>query len=211
MDWVASFVVRRPSHPLREESPERRWSTEDARGVRAPLLPTVRPSPPPVKLRPREDVVALAPPEAGRVGLPHVPRQQEADGLPFRRADGLLTEGELAFWHPLSRAVKGKFHIFCKVRLADVVRCPDDLPQEGLWFRRIGWYHVDFVLCEPRTTRPVLVIELDDRRHGEGRRKDRDAYKDEVLSAAGMPVYRVRARGAYDLAELAREIERRLG
>ena len=94
------------------------------------------------------------------------------------------------------------------MRLADVVCCPGDDPHEGRWFRRIRGYHVDFVLCEPETTRPVLVIELDDRRHHEGTRRERDAFKDEALAAADMPVYRVRARQAYEAVELAREIER---
>ena len=40
---------------------------------------------------------------------------------------------------------------------------------ERYWFRRISRYHVDFVICEPRTTEPLLVVELDDRRHRERR------------------------------------------
>jgi very-short-patch-repair endonuclease len=70
-------------------------------------------------------------------------------------------------------------------------------------------YHVDFVLCEPRTTRPVLVVELDDRRHRQPGRARLDAWKDTALSAAGVPVLRVEARGAYDAGELARQIEDR--
>jgi hypothetical protein len=128
--------------------------------------------------------------------------------LPYRRAPGLLSKGERAVWYPLFRAVKGKYRIFCKVRLADVVCCPRDHRDERRWFRKIGRYHVDFVICEPRTTAPLLVVELDDRRHRERPRKDRDDFKDAALRAAGMPVYRIRAQQAYDSTELARNIER---
>jgi hypothetical protein len=128
--------------------------------------------------------------------------------LPYRRAPALLSKGERAFWYPLFRAVKGKYRLFCKVRLADVIHCPSSRRDERKWFRKIGYYHVDFVVCDPSTTAPLLVVELDDRTHHEQARKDADAFKNEVLRVAGMPLYRVAVQRAYDPAELARNIER---
>ena len=69
-------------------------------------------------------------------------------------------------------------------------------------------YHIDFVLCEPTTTRPLLAIELDDRSHRSARSIERDRFKDEVLATGGVPVYRVPASQAYDPLELAAEIAR---
>ncbi|MBC7784722.1 MAG: DUF2726 domain-containing protein [Burkholderiales bacterium] len=126
--------------------------------------------------------------------------------LPYRRASRLLSKGEWAIWHPLFHAVRGKYRIFCKVRLADVVSCPRK--SERYWFRKIGRYHVDFVLCDPRSTMPLLVIELDDRGHRQPKRKAHDEFKDAVLRAAGVPIYRVPAQQAYDPAELSDSIER---
>src|SRR5438309_197665 len=40
--------------------------------------------------------------------------------LAYRRADRVLSRGECALWNPLWRAVKGRYRIFCKVRLSDV-------------------------------------------------------------------------------------------
>ena len=130
--------------------------------------------------------------------------------LPYLRSSGLLTQGERALWLPLLHAVQGKYRIFCKVRLADVVCCPPDRADEPQWFEKISRFHVDFVLCDPRTTVPLLVVELDDCRHLEAARKERDDFKDAVLRAAGVPVYRVPARRDYDPIELAREIEPRI-
>jgi hypothetical protein len=75
--------------------------------------------------------------------------------MPYRRRPHLLSKGERAFWVPLYRAVKGRYRLFCKVRLADVVAAPEDDPRERECFKRIGRFHVDFVLAHPRTTAPL--------------------------------------------------------
>jgi very-short-patch-repair endonuclease len=69
---------------------------------------------------------------------------------------------------------------------------------------------VDFVICDPETTRPLLVIELDDRSHRDkaAQRRGFDAWKDQALRAAGMPAYRAPTREAYDVRELAETVER---
>jgi hypothetical protein len=136
-----------------------------------------------------------------------------AEAPPYQRTPRLLTEGEYAFWVPLYHAVKGRYRVFCKVRLADVIQCPAERGDERRWFRKIGNYHVDFVICNPATTRPLLVIELDDRSHriGDPRRNEIDLWKDEALRAAQMPVYRVAAGVAYDVQGLDQAIERMIG
>jgi hypothetical protein len=93
------------------------------------------------------------------------PTAPNCESLPFEKAPGPLTKGERAFWYPLCKAVDGRYLLLCKVRLANVVRCPPDRRDEQRWFRKIGRYHCDFVRCDPRTTAPLLVVELDDRRH----------------------------------------------
>jgi hypothetical protein len=128
--------------------------------------------------------------------------------LPYCRCDRILSRGEHALWNPLYRAVKGRYRIFCKVRLYDVVRCPAHRADERRWFKKAGRYHVDFVICDPKTTAPLLVVELDDQSHRRSVRKERDAFKDQILAAAGMPVYRIVARQAYDPLELAGKIDR---
>jgi hypothetical protein len=139
-------------------------------------------------------------------------RVADAQPLPYQRATFLLSKGERALWHPLYFACKGRYRIFAKVRLADVVSCPADHRDERRWFRKIGRYHVDFVICAAKTTAPLLVVELDDRSHRSSpRRRERDEFKDAALRAAGMPVYRITAQQAYDPSEIADTIERLIG
>jgi very-short-patch-repair endonuclease len=80
--------------------------------------------------------------------------------------------------------------------------------RESFWFRKIVNYHVDFVICDPTTTAPLLVVELDDRRHRERNRKRQDDFKNAVLQTAGLPIYRIAAQAAYDPLELKQQIEK---
>lgn len=190
------------------------WRVTFGRASSTPRMP-----PPPVF---RTYAPPIAPPHGPRLAVTgrtaqtppaQVTTRSQADDarvevLPYRKVSSLLTKGERAVWHPLYRAVKGKYRLFCKVRLADVVCCPRERRDERRWFRKIGRYHVDFVVCDPHTTAPLLVVELDDRRHLAQRQKEIDAFKDAALRAAGVPVYRIAAQRAYDPIELAQNIDR---
>jgi very-short-patch-repair endonuclease len=67
-----------------------------------------------------------------------------------------------------------------------------------------------FVLVDGTTTAILLVIELDDRTHQQARRRERDAFVDRALAAAGIPILHVKAASAYDARELAAVIARQM-
>lgn len=126
---------------------------------------------------------------------------RERDRLPYRSRETLLSRGEAAFFEPLQRALNGEFLIMSKVRLADLVSC-SATEWRGGHGGAISQKHVDFVLCDPKTTRFILAIELDDRTHEREDRKRRDLFMDEVLSTVRIPLLRVRARSHYPLSWL---------
>lgn len=104
--------------------------------------------------------------------------------------------------------MQGKYRLFPKVRLSDIVYARSRKEGDLHWHNKIKGYHVDFVICEPTTTRPLLAVELDDRSHRSAKQANRDAFKDRVLTAARIPILRVQAAEAYDPAALDEEIER---
>lgn len=130
--------------------------------------------------------------------------------LPYQGRGTLLTKGEAAFYGPLLEAVGDRFQIMCKVRVADVLTC-----SEADWRRGYGGAisqkHLDFVLCEPRTTRIILAVELDDRSHDAPHRQRRDRFLNETLQAAGIRLLRIRARAEYSVEILRRFVFARLG
>ncbi|RIK67137.1 MAG: hypothetical protein DCC65_07920 [Planctomycetota bacterium] len=122
--------------------------------------------------------------------------RQARIGSPYEGRGTLLTKGEAAFFGPLQEAVGHVFQVMCKVRVADILTCSDADWRRGFG-AAISQKHLDFVLCEPRTTRIILAIELDDRSHELKCRQQRDRFLNQTLRAAGIRLLRVKARARY--------------
>jgi very-short-patch-repair endonuclease/ribosomal protein L40E len=142
---------------------------------------------------------------------PGTPNTPLLGNLPYRRIPHLLSAAEAEFFNVLRSATPVDLHIFAQVRLANLVEVQH-------WARRdkTNWYRiqakcVDFVLCEVRDFAPRLVIELDDRSHDRLDRRKRDAFVDEVLASAGIPIVHIRWQRSYDPQALAGQIATALG
>jgi very-short-patch-repair endonuclease len=121
----------------------------------------------------------------------------------------LLTPAERSFFGVLDQAVSSDFRIFAKVRLADLVR-PAASGNRSEWqraFNRISSKHVDFVLCDLRSLSVLGVVEIDDQSHKDAGRRGRDAFVDEALGAAGIPVVRFEAKRSYHAASLRQAVQ----
>jgi hypothetical protein len=123
----------------------------------------------------------------------------------YRQRDNFLTPAEAAFFATLREATANDWLIMSKVRLADLVDAPNGREWQAAW-NKISRKHVDFVLCDPATVRPRLVLELDDRSHRRPDRVERDAFVDRVFADAAMPILHVPVRRHYDAAALRAQI-----
>jgi len=138
-----------------------------------------------------------------------------ARGLPWNigrvhyvREPTLFSATEWAFLRALDQAVDGRYRVFGKVRVADVMN-PGNRTKVGnkrWWseFTKISSKHVDFVLVDPRTCEIVAAIEVDDRSHQRGDRATRDAFLDRAFQDAGIPLirYPAKGRGGYKVHEI---------
>lgn len=131
-------------------------------------------------------------------------KRRTRPSLPYTRRRSLLTAGELRFYSVLLRAVPPGIAVFVKVRLMDVVSVPDHAwstygaPGSGM--------HLDFVLADTTTIEPRLVIELDDRSHAHPEALQRDAFKNDALASAGVPILRVVVIAWYEVVDLRARI-----
>jgi hypothetical protein len=130
-----------------------------------------------------------------------------AGALPYKRKDYLLTQAERSLFGVVSEALKNQYLIFAKVRLADLVWMPKGTESWQSHFNRIQSKHVDFVICDRASIRPLLCVELDDASHGQASRKTRDVFVDSALRAAGLPLVRIVASKAYNVAEVRSKID----
>ena len=135
---------------------------------------------------------------------------KEAGPLPYRLRDDFLSPAELAFYRVLGTVVGGKAVILTKVNLGDLFFVAR--PNENAGYRnRIDRKHVDFLVCDESSMRPLVGVELDDSSHRSPRRQDRDRFVDQVFEVAGLPLVRVPLRSSYNVAELAARLTPHLG
>ena len=129
--------------------------------------------------------------------------------LPYTKAR-FLSEAELPFFGVLEHLIDPtQFRIFAKVRLADLLNVESGLDNSAHTTaqNKINSKHVDFVLCTTSTIEPVCVIELDDKSHNRPDRKKRDAFVDEALNSAGLPIVHIRNAKNYKTDVLVQQIE----
>ena len=130
--------------------------------------------------------------------------------LPYRLRDDFLSPAEMTFYRALCSATGNRFVVCPKVNLGDLFFVAR--PNENQSYRnRIDRKHLDFLLCDPMTIRPVLGIELDDSSHKRASRQERDQLVDDVFKAAGLPLGHVRVHASYDVADLSRWLSQYLG
>lgn len=131
--------------------------------------------------------------------------------LPYQKRSSLLTPAETKFYRVLQGAVLGDWPIFAMVRLADLIQVKSKTTNYRKWFNPIVGKHIDFVVCDPESLEPRLAIELDDSTHDTPKRIERDLMVNAALSAAGLPLLRVRVAKSYDVAELRKAVGAHLG
>lgn len=119
------------------------------------------------------------------------PRQKETASLPppYRLRDDFLSPAEFPFYKVLSSLVGASLTIESKVRLADV--CFVARPYENFaYFNRITRKHLDFLVCDATTMKPLFGVELDDSSHDRTDRQERDQFVEDVCKVAGLPLLR---------------------
>ncbi len=125
----------------------------------------------------------------------------EPEELPYRLRDDFLSPAEASFFQVLKTVVGAGLTICPKVSLAELFYVPRSESFQT-YQNKIDRKRVDFLLCAPRTLKPVFAIELDDSSHARPDRQERDAFVEEVFEAAKLPLVRIPARPAYNTQEL---------
>ncbi|MCA9902312.1 MAG: DUF2726 domain-containing protein [Anaerolineae bacterium] len=127
--------------------------------------------------------------------------------FPYQLRDKFLTDAERSFFETLRTVVDNRLALCAKVSLSDLFWVKKDDPSRyRTYTNKIDRKHVDFLLCDPATMRPMVGIELDDKSHQRQDRQERDAFVDQVFHAAGLPLLHVPAKRGYVVAELATQL-----
>ena len=134
-------------------------------------------------------------------------KQKEAKKreLPSRVRDDFLSPAEFSFYKVLNSIMGTRFVIQSKVRLADIffVSRPNE---NRAYFGKISQKHLDFLVCDPKTMKPLFGIELDDSSHKRSDRKERDVFVDDVFRTAKLPLLRFPVQRSYSQDEIVGKI-----
>lgn len=132
---------------------------------------------------------------------------------PYHLRDNFLSPAELSFYGVLRTAINGRAVLCSKVALADIfyVKKGEDASRWRIYTNKIDRKHVDFLLCDPVTMRPLLGIELDDSSHQRSDRQARDTFVDGVFAAARLPLLHIPVKRGYITAEIEQQIAPYIG
>jgi hypothetical protein len=135
-------------------------------------------------------------------------KSAEGPKYPYMLSSSFLSPAEHNFFSVLRTTVSDQALISAKVSLGDLFEVKSKDPSEFRVYRnKIDRKHVDFLLCDPKTVRPLVGIELDDKSHQRSDRQTRDEFVEHVFQAANLPLVRVPVKTAYSVAELGKQLQ----
>ena len=122
-----------------------------------------------------------------------------------------MSEAEKKFFFVLKDILGDDYLIFSKVRLADLLYLPKMSNSEYYrYFNKIQSKHVDFVICDKKNIKPLLVIELDDPSHLKLDRVLRDDFLNKTLNNSNLSIIHFETMAKYDKNVLSPKIHQRL-
>jgi len=122
---------------------------------------------------------------------------------PYLLRDDFLSPAEQSFYLTLRHTVSDWALVWPKIRLGDLFYV-SRMDKKMFWTytNKITSKHVDFLLSDPKTAKPLIGIELDDKSHKRKDRQERDEFVDNVFSAANLPLARIPVKHSYSTSEL---------
>lgn len=135
-----------------------------------------------------------------------LPKQAVLGSSNFRKTQ-FMTDAEVRFYKVLSDTIGGKYKLFAKPRLGDIVSAENH--SRSAWqtsTNKLNMKHADFLLCDPASLSSVCVIELDDSSHTRNDRQSRDNFVNDVLAKAGIPIVHIPVRASYTIAEISHKL-----
>lgn len=130
----------------------------------------------------------------------HATKAYEVKGVEAYKPKPLLTPNEIDFFGKLQQAAGSRYLVFPQVSMGALM---DTCLAEGsveYWNHRMTFSGkiVDFVLCDAKTLKVQLVVELDDVMHD----FSKDAQRDKLMALAGYRTLRFWSRNKPSVPEL---------
>ena len=120
--------------------------------------------------------------------------------LPFRLRESFLSTPEAALFRALKQMVAERYVIYAKVSLNElfyIIR-----PNENVhFFNKIFRKHVDFLLCDPKTLKPEIGVELV-KSIAKDETRASDQFMDDLFLTAGLPLVHIPSSDHYEVSDV---------
>lgn len=105
-------------------------------------------------------------------------------------AKPLLTPNEVHFYHLLQQATQHQYYIMAQVSMGALI--DNEGYGKQYWYIRTKYAMkmIDFVICDKKTLKPLLIVELDDKTHV----KEKDAMRDLLTRTIGLRTIRIESK-----------------
>ncbi|MDP1814529.1 MAG: DUF2726 domain-containing protein [Leadbetterella sp.] len=139
-------------------------------------------------------------------------KERELDIASYQKKNRVMNESEQALFINLQKALGDTHIVLSKVRIEDFVEVNKEKAHsyKNHWGLRgrIKSRHVDFLVCDRASTKPLLAIELDGKSHNGKQRQERDHFVDELYKAINLPIEHISVGGNF--LELSQKIKETL-
>ncbi len=105
----------------------------------------------------------------------------------YRKRPFVMNQGEAAFFHELRKQLPIEYHIFPKMRIADILETTAHGRDYYIQRNKILPKHVDFLICDAHL-HPVMALELNGGSHDRAERAASDTFKVAAFTAAALPL-----------------------
>ncbi|CAK4068090.1 DUF2726 domain-containing protein [Vibrio sp. MarTm2] len=132
-------------------------------------------------------------------------KQDELKDSAYKKKGPLLNMQESAFYNALVTAVGQHGVVLAKVNMSNAIAPLATNKKE--WFianNRIAKSYFDFVVCDPRTLHPRVVIELDNGKELDKGKVERQKLLMHVCKSAGVPLIGASIKHSYQVGRLRR-------
>jgi hypothetical protein len=136
----------------------------------------------------------------------YVIKHDDTRDYPYRSKGALLRGREGAFFNALREAVGEHAVIFAKVNMSCLV-APKEIKNKKQLFvanNRISKSYFDYVICDPRTLEPRVILELDDGQPLSKGKVERQKLLIHVCKTANLPLIGTSIKHSYQVGRLRR-------
>ena len=136
----------------------------------------------------------------------YVIKNDDTRDFPYRSKGPLLKGQEGAFFNALRAAVGDHAVVFAKVNMATLI-APKEIKNKKQFFiasNRISRSYFDYVICDPRTLEPRVIIELDNGQQLHKGKVERQKLLMHVCKSANLPLIGASVKHSYQVGRLRR-------